>query len=142
MSRGTSRNPTVFVDRACGISVFLEKWGTERESNLKGFRALIVMGIRLLALSVMDGAGNSMGLTLWFAGHNITSPSYSTSRSLVCFIADQHDPRLAQEVYVFFYPFNFPLHHPLPSHINHPRPSSHKHLFPHPHPMMLEFLQR
>jgi len=100
MSRGTSRNPTVFVDCACVSSVFLEEWETEREWNLEGLRALIVMGIRLLALSVMDGVGNSMGLTLWFAGHKITSPSYSTSRSLVCFIADQHDPRLAQEVYV------------------------------------------
>jgi hypothetical protein len=66
------------------------------------------MGIRLLALSVMDGVGNSMGLTLWFAGHKITSPSCSTSRSLVCFIVDQLDLRLAQEVYVFLYPFNSP----------------------------------
>jgi len=84
MSRGTSRNPIVLVDCACGISLFLEKWGTEREWNLEGSRALIDMGIRLLALSVMDGVGNSMGLTLWFADHKITSPSYSTSRSLVC----------------------------------------------------------
>lgn len=29
------------------------------------------MGIRLLALSVMDEVGNSMGLTLWFAGYTI-----------------------------------------------------------------------
>jgi hypothetical protein len=31
MSRGTSRNSTVFVDCACGISLFLEESGTERE---------------------------------------------------------------------------------------------------------------
>jgi hypothetical protein len=108
MSRGTCRNPTVFVDCACGISLFLEEWGTDRDWNLEGFRALIVMGIRLLALSVMDGVGNSMGLTLWFAGHKITSPSCSTSRSLVCFIVDQFDPRLAQEVYVLSYHFQLP----------------------------------
>lgn len=99
------------------------------------------MGIRLLALSVMDGVGNSMGLTLWFADHKITSPSYSTSRSWVCFIADQLDPRLGQEVYVSSYPSNLPLHHPLLFHIiqfvHHL-----KHTSPPPHPMMLEFLQR
>jgi hypothetical protein len=46
-------------------------WEEEREWDLEGIRALIVMGIRLLALSLVDIAGNSMGLTLWFAGHHI-----------------------------------------------------------------------
>ena len=132
MSRGTSRSPIVLVDRACGISLFLEKWGTEREWNLEGSRALIDMGIRLLALSVMDGVGNSMGLTLWFADHNITSPSYSKSRSLVCFIVDQYDPRLAQEVYVFFLPIQSSPSSSIPISITHTRPYPHKHLFPHP----------
>lgn len=46
----------------------------EREWDPEGIRALIVMGIRLLTLSVMDGVGNSMGLTLWFAGQSTFHP--------------------------------------------------------------------
>lgn len=36
-------------------------------------KALIVMGIRLLVyLPLLDVTGNSMGLTLWFAGHSLS----------------------------------------------------------------------
>jgi hypothetical protein len=49
----------------------IEVGGWREGMGSEGSTALIVMGIRLLALSVMDGVGNSMGLTLWFAGHTI-----------------------------------------------------------------------
>ena len=39
-----------------------------------GNSALIVMGIRLLAMSLVDMVGNSMGLTLWFAGQSKFHP--------------------------------------------------------------------
>lgn len=117
---------------------------------MEGLGALIVMGIRLLAMSVMDGVGNSMGLTLWFAGHiHFTTPSCSTSRSLVCFIADQHDPRLAQEVYVLSIPFillhaHFLLYSiiPITSRFLVPCFVQLPQQTPTSHPMMLEFLQR
>lgn len=49
-------------------------WGEEREWDPEGIRALIVMGIRLLAMSLVDMVGNSMGLTLWFAGQSTFHP--------------------------------------------------------------------
>jgi len=39
-----------------------------------GNSALIVMGIRLLAMSLVDMVGNSMGLTLWFAVQSTFHP--------------------------------------------------------------------